>query len=583
MDSGNQHTKLEKLLLEAARVFNSTLEYEELIELVLKLVIGAVGSEAALVFRVDHDRTDMKIRYINGRDGQVRIFNLELGSGVIGWVANYQETVIINDTAADGRIDEEIEGNVGVKIRSLVSVPLIGRGQMIGVIEAINKLNGEFTQQDLDILIGLSNQIAVAIDNANLYRAVKREVLEKDLLYDISMKLSSSLRLDEVLSQIMNSLKRVVDYNAGGVFLIDPSDTDRLESIYSVGYDSAEKASLHTKMGRGLVGSAAKSGKTVIVPDVSADARYVDVKHDTRSEIVVPIVLDDRIIGVVNLECNRVNAYDQHHESLMRAFASQAAITVERARLHEKLLSGQKIEEQLKIAREIQQTFLPESDPQVSGYDICGRNVPSGQVGGDYYDFIRIVDGQMGIAIGDVVGKGIPAALIMASFRASMIAEIRNNYSIRTICEKVNSLLVESLNPGNFVTAVYGVLDSRNHILTFCNCGHNQPILLRNSGEVEFLKEGGPVLGVTDGAIFEERPLFLNTGEVVVFFTDGVTEVFDRDGREFGVTSLLEVIKLNKSKSAAAILQAVHEAVIGFAAPDHPFDDLTMIVLKRLS
>ncbi|MDH4158583.1 MAG: serine/threonine-protein phosphatase, partial [candidate division Zixibacteria bacterium] len=224
-----------------------------------------------------------------------------------------------------------------------------------------------------------------------------------------------------------------------------------------------------------------------------------------------------------------------------------------------------------------------ESDPQVSGYAICGRNVPSGQVGGDYYDFIRIVDGQMGIAIGDVVGKGIPAALIMASFRASMIAEIRNNYSIRTICEKVNSLLVESLNPGNFVTAVYGVLDSRNHILTFCNCGHNQPILLRNSGEVEFLKEGGPVLGVTDGAIFEERPLFLNTGEVVVFFTDGVTEVFDRDGREFGVTSLLEVIKLNKSKSAAAILQAVHEAVIGFAAPDHPFDDLTMIVLKRLS
>lgn len=574
------HTRTEKLLLEAARMFNSTLEYEELIQLVLKLIMTAVNCEAALVFRVDHDRTDMKIRFMKGSDCCMRKFFLELGQGVVGWVTKYREPLIINDPRNDPRMEPQIEQVGEITMRSIISVPLVGKGQMIGVVEAINKIDGEFTEDDLDILIGLNNQIAVAIDNAHLYRDVKREALEKDLLYQVGKKLSGKLDVDEVMREILDTLKQVVEYDAGGIFLVDPAEGN-IKSLYTVGYDPVRDAQMQVKIGQGLIGHVASSGEPVIVHDVEKDSRYVDANPTTRSEIVVPIKLDSRLIGVLNLESNQVGAYHNRSLALMQAFASQAAISLERARLHETEVSGKRLEEQLNIAREIQRTFLPYHDPKIPGYDIAGKNISSGQVGGDYYDFIRIVDSHLGIAVGDVSGKGIPAALIMASFRASLIAEIRNNYAIRTICQKVNSLLYESLEPGNYVTAVYGVLDSRNHIFTFSNCGHNLPILLRATGKVEHLSEGGPILGVTQDAVYEERALVINQGDLMVLYTDGVTEVFNEQGEEFGLDRLVKVIKENRGKSSEQIENAIYDAVKAFASESHLWDDLTMVVIKR--
>ena len=452
---------------------------------------------------------------------------------------------------------------------------------MIGVVEAINSTDGKFTDKDMDVLTGLNNQIAVAIDNAYLYREVKREAFEKHILNEIGKKLSSSLELDELLHEILSSLKRVVSYDAGGIFLVEPDSGD-LKSIYAVGYDPSQEKNLHLKMGQGLTGHVATTGEAVIVPDVSADRRYVGGGLSTRSEILVPIKIDDRLIGVLNLESDELNAYDSRSLALMEAFASHAAVSLERARLHQSILDARKIEEQLNVAREIQRSFLPNTNPIVPHYDISGTNISSGQVGGDYYDFIRIVEGHLGIAIADVSGKGIPAALIMASFRASLIAEIRNNYSIRTICSKVNSLLCESIEPGNFVTAVYGVLDFNNHILTSANCGHNLPVLLRKNGDVELLAEGGPILGVTSTALYQERALIINPGDICVWYTDGVTEVFNEAGEEFGSERLLDVIRSNRDKSATEIQQAILSAVKPFASPGYLFDDLTMVVFKRL-
>jgi serine phosphatase RsbU (regulator of sigma subunit) len=318
------------------------------------------------------------------------------------------------------------------------------------------------------------------------------------------------------------------------------------------------------------------------VPDVATDDRYVNTRDATKSEFAVPIKVSDRTIGVINLESDRLNAYKPEQLTLTSAFASQAAFSIERARLHEQLLAGQKLAEQLHIAREIQESFLPRAQTDIPGYDVHGCNIPSFEVGGDYYDFIKIVESQFGIAIGDVSGKGIPASLIMASFRASLIAEIRNNYAIRTICRKVNNLLYESVRPGSFVTAVYGVLDSKNHVFTFANCGHCLPILLRADDRIEYLREGGPLLGVAPKAEYEERPVYINPGDVLFFYTDGVNEVFDLDNEELGLDRLIETIRNNRERSSKEILDAVHEAVREFASPQHVFDDLTMIVIKRL-
>src|SRR3990172_7742981 len=253
-------TKTEKLLLEAARRFNATLEYEELIEQVLKLVTSAVDAEAALVFRVDHSRSDMKMRFMKCPECKVKVFYQEFGSGVVGAVAEYREPVIVNDPDEVSEVEKEIGRKAGFTISNIISVPLIGKGQMIGVIEAFSKEDGPFTEADLDILIGLANQIAVAIDNAYLYRAVRQEALEKNLLYEIGMKLSGTLELDELLKEIMNTLHKVIDFSAGGIFLIE-SEKDEVGSIFTTGYDKRYAGKLQLKIGQGLIGSVAKSGE----------------------------------------------------------------------------------------------------------------------------------------------------------------------------------------------------------------------------------------------------------------------------------------------------------------------------------
>ena len=331
-----------------------------------------------------------------------------------------------------------------------------------------------------------------------------------------------------------------------------------------------------------MVGHVAKTGEGVIVSDVTNNEHYIDMHCNTKSEMLVPIEINGRVIGVFNVESNMKNAYDHNDLSLMSAFAASAAVSIERARLHDQLVAGQKIQQQLSIARQIQMSFLPKTALDLPDYDISGENIPSEEVGGDYYDFIKIVDQQVGIAIGDVSGKGIPAALLMASFRASLIAEIRNNYSIRTICQKVNQLLFESMEAGNFVTAVYGVLDAKNHIFTFANCGHNLPLLIRKKGDVEYLREGGPVLGVTSDVTFEDRPVYIELGDIIILYTDGVVEVFNDKGDEYGDARLIELIKKNHKKSTEEIRDIIYNDVKSFASDNHSFDDFTMIVLKRL-
>jgi phosphoserine phosphatase RsbU/P len=575
-----KQSRVEKLMLEAARTFNSTLEYEELIEMVLKLVMAAVDSEVAAIYRHDPDPRERRTRVMSCHDYKMLTIGREPSAGVLGWVVDRKESVIINDAATDPRVDQEMGGQVGVMARTLLALPLVGRGKLIGVVEAVNKLKGEFNQYDLDILSGLNNQIAVAIDNAYLYREAKREALEKTLLYEIGRKLSGKLSLPEVLAAILDSLKQVVNFEVGGVFLCDDKGVD-LNAIYTVGYTPESESRLHLKCDEGLVGAAATSGKEVIVEDVTADPRYVQAHSSTRSEIAVPIKVNDRVIGVINLESSDHSAFDRRHVSLIRAFASQAGLSIERARMHERNLEAKQLEAQLGVARDTQRTFLPKQDPVIAGYDISGHNTSSGQVGGDYYDFIRIVASHLGIAIADVSGKGMPAALVMASFRASLIAEIRNNYSIRTIGQKVNSLLCESLEPGMYVTAVYGVLDTTNHIFTFSNFGHNPPLWFKQDGTVEPLTAGGVLLGVNKQATFEERAFMIQPGEMIVMYTDGVTEVFDKDGREFGRAGLTEVIKANRERKSSEIADAIREAVYAYAAPTHIFDDITVVVIKR--
>jgi sigma-B regulation protein RsbU (phosphoserine phosphatase) len=569
------------MFVETSKLLNSTLNIDELLSIILDLTTKAMEAQASSLLLIEKKRGELEL-YVYAETKPTKKLNLKMGEVITVWVAEHKTPVISNEVKKDPRYLAKLEDEIGFSIDSLISVPVLRRGKLIGVVSAINKLNQkQFDQADLDVFLSLADQIAIALDNSYLYKKAKKESLERETLLEVEKSLSSSLDLDEVLKLILDSLLKVVKYDATAIFLIDKKKQE-IEYIKARGFDPALEPDLQLKIGQGLAGWAAQTQKSLIVPNVREDPRYIEARVETESGMVVPIVTNERIIGVFSIESNELNAYDQDDLELLDAFASLAAISIERARQHKEILEKRKLEEEISIARRIQKTFLPNRNPQMPGFDISGINIPSEKVGGDYYDFIPIIENQVGIAIGDVSGKGIPAALIMASFRASLIAEIRNNYAIRSIMFKVNNLLFESTESDIYVTAVYGVLDTKNKIFTFTNGGHNAPILRHVDGRMEYLLEGGVALGTFENSKYEERPLGLIPGDIIVLYTDGVTEAKNEKEEEFGTKRLKQVINDSCHLSAPEIQNNIYQTVKDFTGNLPQADDLTLIVIKVL-
>ncbi len=441
-----------------------------------------------------------------------------------------------------------------------------------------------FAKRDLQKLAayveGNLPEFRLRLQNAILIDSLHRIELELELLQETGTILSMSIRLGEVFRSIVAALEKLITFDAIGIYILSHHG-ETIEELFSQGYHESTSAELlRLKAGRGLVGWVAKTGEPVIVPNVAEDSRYVNTRSSTRSELVVPLFSGNEVIGAFNLESDRLDAYSPSDLEMVTAFANQASLSIARARLIQETLEKNKIKDQLQVAREIQQSFLPSEPAKYPGFDFDAINISSDEVGGDYFDFIPIVDHQLGVTIADVSGKGLPASLIMASYRASLIAEIRNNYAIRTILRKVNNLICESVERGKFVTAVYGVLDAKNRIFTFSNAGHNPPILLRATGEVEFLTTGGWTLGIQADKEYEERPIHIREGDLLVLYTDGVTEAEDMKQELFGTDRLVELLKSNSKRSAREIRETIIDEVVRFRNPNTQPDDLTIVVIK---
>lgn len=500
------------------------------------------------------------------------------GEGLAGWAVTHQQSLRLD--ADDPRPD--LRGPVE-PFESALVLPLFRRGEVFGAIECLDKEGGGgFTDADFDRLEVASEHVAFALDNALLLQETERRALEKDVLLDVARTISTPLDLDEVIEAIFKSLHEVVDFDAAAIFLVNRR-TQALERVSEMGYPAGSDEAFQLQVGQGIVGWVAKTGESVIVPDVRNDPRYFAARPETRSELAAPLVLEGRTIGVFNLESDLEDAYHEGHLEIVRAFAAQAAVAIERARLTRELLERRHLEKELAIAREIQLTFLPKSNPVVPGYDIAGTTRPHAEVGGDYYDFIRVDETRIGIAIADVAGKGIPAALLMAGFRMSLVAEIRNEFALRAIMRKVNSLVFESTDRNRFITAFYGVLDFRNRVFTFSNAGHNPPSLLRGDGSVVQLVDGGVALGVMAQAHYEERPIAVRPGDLLVMYTDGVSEAESEAGELFGPRRVEESALKRSAQSAQEIVEGIVSDVLEWTGSRGQNDDLTLIVIKPLA
>ncbi len=522
---------------------------------------------------------DELVYYSPGSEPALTEFKLQVGEGLAGLVAASHLSRRV-ESLQEYPASRTIFQAFGVTSEHVLASPLIRRGVVLGVVEVFfPEQSTRFTESELRYLRVLSYQIAAGLNYFKLREQTERISLEEKKLAEVSEKISASLELDELLDLIIDSLRALIPYDASGIYLLDRSSKD-IQRMVVYGYDQLVAQDELMQVGREALQVAIRSGKAVILKEWRQSAGETSLQKKLNSAMVAPIFSNKRMIGVFTLESREPDVYTAYDLELFEKFTNQVAISIEKARLHRELLSKKRLEQEISIAREIQKSFLPAQNPQIKGFEVAGLNLPSRLVSGDHYDFIKIVEGQWGLVIGDVSGKGIPSALIMASFRASLLAEIRNNYSIRTIMAKVNQLLWESTDSNQFVTAFYGVLDEKRRLLTFCNAGHTPGLLIHSDGSSTRLETGGLILGAFEDASYWEGYVQIQPNEILLLYTDGVTEIYDEDEEEFGVERLLELASTHRSSSAQEITLLVKEKILEFAANRTIQDDFTLLVLK---
>ncbi|MDQ2854812.1 MAG: SpoIIE family protein phosphatase [Acidobacteriota bacterium] len=411
------------------------------------------------------------------------------------------------------------------------------------------------------------------------------------MLLDITNKISRSLDLQEILNQVMDTLDSLIPYDAAGIFVVDCGDRAHDPEIDEPcvfqaeavrGYDISELTELHLKLGEGIIGHVALTREPMISPDVREEPRYINARERTRSEMVAPIISNDEVIGVFDLESDELNAYSEDDLEVLMLLASQVAIIIEKVMLHEQLIEKKRLEGQLEVARQVQLELLPPRDPQLPGYDISAYNFPTEEVSGDYYDWVRIHDDQIGIVIADVAGKGVPAALLMAFLRASLRAATHIGYAPQISMAKVNFLLWESIERNQFVTAFYGILDATNRTLAYANAGHNPPLLLNADGSARFLEQGSVPLGMFRDTRYYEYYLTLEPGQLLVLYTDGVTEAMNPREEEFGRDRLANSAKAARDLSAREMIDSIQRDIWNWTDGNGSHDDVTFFVIKAL-
>jgi sigma-B regulation protein RsbU (phosphoserine phosphatase) len=410
------------------------------------------------------------------------------------------------------------------------------------------------------------------------------------LLLEITRKISRSLNLEEVLAQVMDTLDSLLPYHAAGIYIIrrDPhlSEGGTASLVFHAeavrGYDIEELMELRLKLGEGLIGWVAQTGEAIVVPDVSADKRYVNARRETRSEVVAPIISNDSVIGVFDLESDDLGAYGEDDKELLMLLASQVAIIVEKAMLHEQLVEKKRLEAQLEVARDVQLALLPERDPEVDGFDISAYNFSTEEVSGDYYDFVKPYEDHLGLVIADVSGKGVPASLLMAFLRASLRSAIHVGYAPNVAMGKVNYLLWESIEQHQFVTAFYGMLDATNRTLAFVNAGHNPLLVLNPDSSPRFIERGGLPLGLFKDTRYYEYYLPIDAGQTLVLYTDGATEAQSPAGVEYGRDRLVEAVRRSRDRRAREMIDFIYNDIFEWTGGRGSGDDVTFVIIKAL-
>lgn len=433
-------------------------------------------------------------------------------------------------------------------------------------------------------VLHLSKRIERAPSGLGIASAVQ----ELNAMRTVSQMVTANIALDDLLALILNKLVTTINAERGTIFLVDEA---RGELWSRVLLDPVGPLSeIRLKIGEGIAGHVAQTGETLNIPDAYADPRFNRAFDQitgfrTRSILTAPMLNpQQKIIGVVQLLNKAGGPFTSRDERLLAAMTSQAAISIENARLYQQELEQQIIRRELDTAHAIQASFLPDDLPRHPQWDIAAVWQPVRSVAGDFYDFYPLGDGRLGVAIADVSGKGIPAALFMALCVTMLRFGMNIGLPPGEVMRRANERLIADQRSRMFATALVSYLDLDGGGVEFACAGHNPALIYRAAaGQFEALGAPGVALGVFEGAAYEQGASHLNAGDILVLYTDGITEAIDGDENEFGEARLRALIAAHAALPARALADRVVEAVADFSAGTDVFDDATLVVLKRLA
>ena len=414
-------------------------------------------------------------------------------------------------------------------------------------------------------------------------QAVLQETVDElRLLSETSRLLSSTLDPDAVLDNIVRTMAEVMHVKACSVRLLNPAGD---ELVMKAAYGLSPQ---YLRKGPVLVAEnpndqAALRGETLTIPDMRTDphVRYSEEagREGLVSSLAVGLVAKGKPLGTLHIYTAEPHDFTPEEVRLFRSVADQAALTVASARLVEEVVSVRQQQRELTLAARVQQRLLPAHAPQIPGYDCYGITVASFAVGGDFHDWIELPGGNWGIAVGDVAGKGVPAAILMASVRAALRAQAEHVYALDHILDRVNNSLTAETESSEFVTLFYAVLDSTAHRLTYSNAGHEPPILVRG-GQVTRLRTGGPLLGISIQAKYAYDGVELQHGDTLLIYSDGACDAANYQGERFGRQRLLESVLRHAGYGAKRIVDEIQWDIRRFTGLAPAADDMTILAVK---
>ena len=561
-------------LVRLADALNTTLDLETLLNRTSELVRAIIHYRIFAILLLNERTNDLRIRFQIGHSPEAQRMRFPLGKGVVGQVALTRQPILLNDVSTDKNY---VAGSSDV--RSELAVPLIAKNRLIGVMDLESEEPNYFRPEHLHLLTLTASRIAQAIENARLYARVSRQAQTLTVLNEISAELTSILELDPLLARIGQLLRRLIDYQMFTIMLLDEKG-ETLITRYAWRFGYAHAPLRRIPITSGLVGAAVREWRPINVPDVRKDPRYLPMNPETRSELIVPLFHKGRIIGVLDLEHTRVGFFNEEHERTLTTMAAQTAISIENARLYQKVSRQEKqLERDIAMAREVQLRLLPTAPPELPHADVAVRFLPARTIGGDLYDFVDYNPSQSAIVLGDVSGKAAPAALFAALVSGIMRSAAIHRPGPAEMLRLLNDALQERKLESQYVTMLFALWNDESRTLQVANSGAVQPICCRGGQPFTVKAEGFP-LGLFPDVSYDEINLATQPGDAIVFVSDGILDAENTHGEMYGQERLSRLLCANRDESANHIADAILADVSRFQDGKDRFDDETIIVLR---